>query len=64
MPDPISEPPRPWLGVNVEEAHGRIFVTRVTPESPAERDDLKIGDIILTVNKKEISGLSDFYRKV
>lgn len=59
-----SEPPRPWLGVNVDEIHGRIFITRVTPESPAERAGLRIGDIILTVNKKEIGGLADFYRKI
>ena len=59
-----SAPPRPWLGVNVEEVHGRVFVTRVTAESPAEKGGLKVGDIILTVNKKEVSGLADFYRKV
>jgi S1-C subfamily serine protease len=59
-----SEPSRPWLGVNAEETHGRVFVTRVTPESPAERAGLRIGDIILTVNRKEITGLADFYRKV
>jgi S1-C subfamily serine protease len=59
-----SAPPRPWLGINVEEVHGRVFVTRVTAESPAEKGGLKVGDIILTVNKKEISGLADFYRKV
>jgi S1-C subfamily serine protease len=59
-----SEPPRPWLGVNVEETHGRIFITRVTPESPAEKAGLKMGDIVLTVNKKEINGLADFYRKI
>ena len=59
-----SEPPRPWLGLNAEETHGRIIVTRVTPESPADKEGLKPGDIILTVDKKEVSGLADFYRKV
>jgi S1-C subfamily serine protease len=59
-----SAPPRPWLGLNVEEVHGRVFVTRVTSEGPAEKGGLNVGDIILTVNKKEIGGLADFYRKV
>lgn len=27
-----SAAPRPWLGVNAEEAHGRVFVLRVTRE--------------------------------
>lgn len=59
-----SEPSRPWLGLYVEETHGRIIVTRVISESPAEKGGLKPGDIILTVDKKEVSGLADFYRKV
>jgi S1-C subfamily serine protease len=59
-----ADPPRPWLGVNVEENHGRVFVTRITPESPAEKAGLKMGDIILTVNQKEVTGLADFYRKI
>jgi S1-C subfamily serine protease len=59
-----SEPSRPWLGLNVEEVHGRVIVTRITSEGPAERAGLKTGDIILTVNKKEIGGLADFYRRV
>lgn len=42
--------PRPWLGINAEEVHGRVFITRVTSEGPAERGGLKVGDIILTVN--------------
>jgi S1-C subfamily serine protease len=39
-------------------------VTRVTAEGPAEKGGLKVGDIILTVDKKEVNGLADFYRKV
>jgi len=56
--------PRPWLGLNVEEAHGRVFVVRVTSEGPAERAGLQLGDLILTVNGKAVNGLADFYRKV
>ncbi len=59
-----SEPLRPWLGVYSEETHGRVIVTRVTPEGPAERAGLKSGDVILMVKQKEVSGLADFYRKM
>ena len=59
-----SEAPRPWLGLNAEEAHGRVFVLRVTSEGPAERAGLRPEDLILTVNGKAVNGLADFYRKV
>jgi S1-C subfamily serine protease len=69
LPDLITrgrsrEAPRPWLGLNAEEAHGRVFVTRVTSEGPAERAGLQPEDLILGVNGKPVSGLADFYRKV
>ena len=59
-----SESSRPWLGLNAEEVHGRVIITRITSEGPAEKAGLKTGDIILTVDKKEVSGLPDFYRRV
>jgi len=55
---------RPWLGINAEEAHGRVFITRVTSGGPADKAGLKTGDMILTVDGKEVLGLADFYRKV
>ena len=58
------QPARPWLGINAEEAHGRVFVTRVTAGGPAEEAGLQSDDLILTVNGKPVRGLSDFYRKV
>ncbi len=59
-----AKPARPWLGVNLEEAHGRVFVTRVNPGGPAEKAGLQVGDLLLTIDKKEVKGLADFYRKV
>jgi S1-C subfamily serine protease len=56
--------PRPWLGVNGEEAHGRVFVLRVTSGGPAEKAGFQPGDMVLTVKGEEVKGLADFYRKV
>jgi S1-C subfamily serine protease len=56
--------PRPWLGINSEEAHGRVFITRLTQGAPAERAGLEPEDLILKVDGKPVRGLADFYRKV
>ena len=58
------EAPRPWLGLNAEEAHGRVFILRVSSEGPAEKAGLQPEDLILSVNGKPVNGLADFYRKV
>jgi S1-C subfamily serine protease len=57
-------PARPWLGLYSEELRGRIFVLRVSPDSPAERAGVKSGDIVLGVGDKEVTTLADFYGKV
>lgn len=58
------KPPRPWLGINSEEARGRIFITQVTPGGPAERAGLLPDDLVLMVNGKEVNGLANFYRAI
>jgi S1-C subfamily serine protease len=57
-------PVRPWLGVNTEEMRGRLFVTRVSPEGPADKAGLKSGDIVIGVGSEEVASLAEFYRKV
>jgi len=57
-------PVRPWLGVNTEEMRGRLFVTRVSPEGPADKAGVKGGDILIGVGNDEVSSLADFYRKL
>lgn len=59
-----QRPARPWLGINAEEAHGRVFVTRLTTGGPAEGAGLQPGDLILKVNGNPVQGLADFYHKV
>jgi len=57
-------PARPWLGLNTEEMRGRLFVTRVSPEGPADRAGLKGGDIVVGVGDDDVASLGDFYSKV
>jgi S1-C subfamily serine protease len=59
-----SDPPRPWLGVSLEEHRGRVFVTRVTPEGPAAAAGIAENDLILGVGGAPVAGLTDFYRKL
>jgi S1-C subfamily serine protease len=57
-------PARPWLGLNADEVRGRLFVGRVSPDSPAAKAGLKSGDIVLAVGDEEVTSLADFYRKL
>jgi len=57
-------PVRPWMGVNTEEVRGRLFITRVSPDGPADKAGLRRGDILIGVGNEEVSSLAEFYRKV
>ena len=59
-----GEPPQPWLGLRIDEVHGRLVVLRVTSGGPAEKAGIGSGDIILKVDQKAVRGLADFYRQV
>ena len=59
-----SDPPRPWLGVTLEEHRGRVFVIRVTEDGPAAAAGLAADDLILGVAGAPVAGLEDFYRKL
>jgi len=59
-----SKSAQPWLGVHADEAHGRVFIIRVTPGGPADKAGIKAGDIILGVNQKPVKTLADFFRQV
>ena len=59
-----AEPPRPWLGMATEPMQGRLFVTRVSPEGPADRAGIKAGDIVIGIGGESVKTHEELYRKV
>lgn len=57
-------PTRPWLGLATEEMQGRLLVTRVSPDSPADKAGLKPGDIVLGVAGETVKSHAELYRKM
>lgn len=60
----VSGPPRPWLGMATEELHGRLFVTRVSPEAPADKAGVRRGDIVVGVGADTVATQVELYRKL
>jgi S1-C subfamily serine protease len=57
-------PPRPWLGVISREAGANVVVLDVSEGSPADRAEVRPGDVILAVAGHPVTGLADFYTRL
>ena len=47
--------PKAWLGVASETAEGGIVLLGIAPHSPAKQADLRVGDILIAVNRQAIA---------
>ncbi|MBX6321427.1 MAG: serine protease [Rhodospirillaceae bacterium] len=59
-----NRPPRPWLGIYATEVAGKVVVAGLAGRGPAQKADVRIGDVVLAVAGDRVSGLADFYRRV
>jgi S1-C subfamily serine protease len=59
-----DRPVRPWLGLYSTEIEDKIVIVGIAPKGPAERAELKTGDVVLSVAGENVTTLAGFYRKV
>ncbi len=55
---------RPWLGVNVQDLKGKLLVTRVAEDGPAQRSGIAEGDIIVGLAGNPLKDSADFYTRL
>lgn len=58
------QPPRPWMGMMVQEADSSLVVVAVYDGCPADGAGVMVGDRILAVAGHEPDSLADFFRQV
>ena len=57
-------PPRPWLGMSTQDPAGKLVVARLSPNGPATRAGIRVGDIVLGVGETRVPTLVEFFRAV
>ena len=59
-----NRPPRPWLGIYATEVGSNVAILGLASRGPAQRADLRAGDIVLGVGGSAVSDLAGLFRRV
>jgi len=59
-----NRPARPWLGLYATEVDNRVLVAGLASRGPAQRADLRTGDVVVAVSGRRVSDLASFFRRV
>ena len=59
-----NPPPRPWLGLYATEIENKLIVVGLAKDGPAQRADLRTGDVLLSVGGQEVQTLAGLYRRI
>ena len=56
--------PRPWLGVLAQDLDSGVVIVGISEGSPADRAEIRAGDLILAVGGAPVQSLASFYRRL
>ena len=56
--------PRPWLGVYAHDSEGEVVVMDVSTGGPADRAEVRGGDVVLAVGGRKVASLAEFYTRL
>ncbi|MBN8997487.1 MAG: serine protease [Rhizobiales bacterium] len=59
-----NRPARPWLGLYATEVDDHVLVAGLASRGPAQRADLRTGDVVVAVSGRRVSDLASFFRGV
>jgi S1-C subfamily serine protease len=56
-----AQEPRPWLGVYAHDSEGHVMIMDVSTGGPADRAEIRGGDVVLAVGGRKVANLAEFY---
>ena len=59
-----AQAPRPWLGVYAHDSEGKVVVMDVSEGGPADRAEVRGGDVVLAVGGHKVASLAEFYTRL
>src|SRR5262249_10258892 len=59
-----NRPARPWVGLYATDIEDRVIVVGLATGGPAQRANVRTGDVVLAVAGHEVSGLADLFRRI
>ena len=60
----INKTPRPWLGLYTTENDDRLVVAGVARGGPAQKADVRTGDMVMAVGGEPVRGLASMFRRI
>ena len=58
-----NRPPRPWLGLYATEMEDKVVLVGLAANGPAQRADLRAGDLVLAVAGTQVNDLAGLFRR-